>query len=233
MIELGQIRAGLVVGTESSRPLVETTIQQLNEDSSLTRQAIKLAVASLTIGSGSCAILLTNRELSRTENRVLGGVTRANTDYHRLCHSGHDEAGGDSMRPLMQTDSEKLMAEGIATGALTFETFLEEMSWDRSTINKSFCHQVGTAHRRLLFETIRLDPAHDFATVEFLGNTGSVALPLSMALGIENGWLDRNDQIVLLGIGSGINCLMLGMDWQQATVGNLSHSAQLATTRSS
>ena len=26
MIELGQIRAGIVVGTESSRPLVETTI---------------------------------------------------------------------------------------------------------------------------------------------------------------------------------------------------------------
>ena len=57
MIELGQIRAGLVVGTENSRPLVENTIQTLNTDLTLSRQAIKTAVASLTIGSASCAIL--------------------------------------------------------------------------------------------------------------------------------------------------------------------------------
>ncbi|MCA9165952.1 MAG: 3-oxoacyl-ACP synthase III, partial [Planctomycetales bacterium] len=35
MIELGQIRAGLVVGTESSRQLVEATIDMLNQNESL------------------------------------------------------------------------------------------------------------------------------------------------------------------------------------------------------
>ena len=59
MIELGQIRAGLVVGTEGSRQLVETTIEALNRDQTLTRSQLKLAVASLTIGSASAAILLT------------------------------------------------------------------------------------------------------------------------------------------------------------------------------
>ena len=53
MIELGQIRAGLVVGTEGSRQLVETTIDELNRDVSLTRDDVKPAVASLTIGSAS------------------------------------------------------------------------------------------------------------------------------------------------------------------------------------
>src|SRR5690606_17463265 len=52
MIELGQIRAGLVVGTEDARPLVENTIRELNSNQSLTREQMKLAVASLTIGSG-------------------------------------------------------------------------------------------------------------------------------------------------------------------------------------
>ncbi|MBI2481215.1 MAG: 3-oxoacyl-ACP synthase III, partial [Planctomycetia bacterium] len=61
MIELGQIRAGLVVGTESGRQLVETTIETLNRDETLSRSQLKMAVASLTIGSGSCAILLTDR----------------------------------------------------------------------------------------------------------------------------------------------------------------------------
>ena len=58
MIELGQIRAGLVVGTECGRELVENTVRRLNEDTSLTRQDIKSLVASLTIGSGSVAMLL-------------------------------------------------------------------------------------------------------------------------------------------------------------------------------
>lgn len=53
MIELGQIRCGLIVGTESGRTLVESTIDRLNRDTSLTRDDVKLALASLTIGSGS------------------------------------------------------------------------------------------------------------------------------------------------------------------------------------
>ena len=38
MIELGQIRAGVVVGTESSRGLVEATIAELNADRTLSRR---------------------------------------------------------------------------------------------------------------------------------------------------------------------------------------------------
>ena len=87
MIELGQIEAGLVVGTESSRSLVEMTIKQLNEDQTLTRKTVKGAVASLTIGSGSAAFLLTRREISQTGNRLVGGVARAATEHCHLCES--------------------------------------------------------------------------------------------------------------------------------------------------
>ncbi len=44
MIELGQIRAGLVVASEGSRELVETTIAMLNTDQSLTRESVKPAM---------------------------------------------------------------------------------------------------------------------------------------------------------------------------------------------
>ncbi len=214
MIELGQIRAGLVVGTESSRALVETTIQRLNSDTSLTRKDIKLAVASLTIGSGSAAILLTDRELSRTGNRLLGGVVRTATDHCELCQSGRDESGGDDMNPLMWTDSERLMHEGVAAAKEAFNDFLAELNWDASDVNKTFCHQVGRAHQKLLFESLGLDLSLDYPTISQLGNTGSVALPTAAAMGIENGHLQQNDRVAMLGIGSGINVLMLGVDWQ-------------------
>src|SRR2546427_6859121 len=56
-----------------------------------------------------------------------------------------------------------------------------------TTLFRSFCHQVGVAHRRVLFETLKLDPAIDYPTVEFLGNVGSASLPITMALSLEAG----------------------------------------------
>ena len=213
MIELGQIAAGLVVGTESSRGLVETTIKQLNADDSISRSKIKLAVASMTIGSGSAAILLANRQLSQTGNRLLGGVARTNTDFCHLCRSDQDQSADANMSPLMWTDSETLMNEGINTARTTFDEFLTELDWQREDIGHTFCHQVGKAHRKLTFEALKLDPKIDYSTVETLGNTGSVALPMTAALGIEAGRISKGDRVAFLGIGSGINVLMLGIDW--------------------
>lgn len=212
-IELGQIEAGLVVGTESSRALVETTIETLNRRESLTRDEMKLAIASLTIGSGSCAILLTHRRLSRSGSRLTTAVARTDTSHHALCRSGRDEAAGEGMQPLMTTDSERLLQAGVALGAATFADFLAESGWQRSQIARTFCHQVGAAHRRLMLDALGLDPARDEATYPWLGNTGSAALPLALALGARRGLLQTGDDVALLGIGSGVNCLMLGLHW--------------------
>lgn len=223
MIELGQIRAGVVAGTESSRPLVETTIAALNDDETLTREQMKLAVASLTIGSASAAVVLVDRELSRTQNRLQAAAVRTNTAHHALCHSGCDESVAGGMRPLMTTDSEKLLHAGVATALETFGLFLDE--WcatgrGAAQIDKTFCHQVGVAHRKLLLERLGIDPAADFSTVEFLGNTGSAAVPVTAAIGLERGHVSPGDQVALLGIGSGLNVVMIGVDWQSVPAEN-------------
>lgn len=218
MIELGQIEAGLVVGTESGRHLVETTISALNENESLTRSTIKSAIASLTIGSGSCAMLLTHRKISQSQNRLVAAAARAETKHHRLCHSGADEAVASGMQPLMQTDSETLMREGVAAGVATFDSLLTATGWQRSENTKTVCHQVGTAHRQMMLDSLELPTSRDFATVTWLGNTGSVALPTAAALAAKHEHLVVGDQVGLLGIGSGINCLMLGVEWNESLV---------------
>jgi 3-oxoacyl-[acyl-carrier-protein] synthase-3 len=213
MIELGQIRAGLVVGSEGGRQLVETTIETLNSDASLKREDVKQAVASLTIGSASCAVVLAHRDVSRARHRLLGGVARANTEFHHLCQSGADEAVAGGMRPLMDTDSERLMHEGIGAGAESFDRFLSALGWRSGDIDQSFCHQVGTAHRKLMLGRLGLDDKRDYSTVEWLGNTGSVALPVTMALGVEQGRVKAGYRVAMLGIGSGINVVILGVEW--------------------
>lgn len=219
MIELGQIQAGLVVGTENGRELVDSTIDALNRNESLTRRSVKSSMASLTIGAGSAAVLLTHQDVSRTGNRLVAAVGRANTEHYGLCAGGHNAAGhsaagGTGAALLMETDSEQLLEQGIATGEETFEAFLGEAGWRTEQIDKTFCHQVGSAHRRRMLESLRLSAERDHTTFETLGNTGSVALPLTLALGAEEGWLKEDDRVALLGIGSGINCLMLAVAWR-------------------
>ena len=65
-----------------------------------------------------------------------------------------------------------------------------------------------------MFETLGLDAKIDFTTLEWLGNTGSVAAPMTAAIGIENGRLERGDRVAMMGIGSGINVIILGLQWQ-------------------
>jgi len=215
MIELGQIKAALVVGTENGRQLVESTIAALNADLSLDRKQIKTAFASLTIGASSAAVVLVDRSLSRRGHRLLGGVMLARTDHCDLCRGDH-VAGATEKALLMETDSEALLREGIAAAASAFDGFLDALSWRRDTINRTFCHQVGKAHHRLLFESLKLDPSIDFATYPTLGNTGAVALPMTVARGIEQAPPRQGDRVALLGIGSGINVVMLGLDWGTA-----------------
>ena len=180
MIESGAIDAGIVVGTESSRPLLEQTIDALNADTQLTRKSVKPAFASLTIGSGSCAWLLVHRSLSRHGTSIEVAIAEARTEFHDLCRSDDDTAGA-GMQPLMDTDSERLMAEGIATGTDALEQLLAEWRCERTEIDRSVCHQVGSRHRTAMLDAMGLPSNRDSVTFPKLGNTGSVALPLTLA----------------------------------------------------
>ena len=45
------------------------------------------------------------------------------------------------------------------------------------------------------------------------GNTGSVALPATLTAAVEAGAVKPGYRVGLLGIGSGLNCLMLALEW--------------------
>ena len=225
LIEQGSIEAGLVVAGEDGGPLVEATIKRLNEDPSINRKNSKLSFASLTIGSAGAAMILTHEKISKSGHRLLGGVMRAATEHNHLCHGGQNERGD----VLMETDSEALMQEGVKLAAQTWRDTRDLLGWSNSSVQRVFTHQVGVAHRKLVFSTLELDPALDFPTVEFLGNTGSAALPVGLSLecaGLpalsENDKaaasrrtpkLKTGDNIALLGIGSGLVCANLGIQW--------------------
>ena len=113
----------------------------------------------------------------------------------------------------MQTDSEALLHAGVSLAKRNWEETKRTLGWRNADVHKAFTHQVGKAHRKLLYENLLLNHEIDFGTVEFLGNTGAVALPTTAAIGIERGHLKRGENVALLGIGSGLSSIMLGIEW--------------------
>lgn len=211
-IELGQIRAGLVVACESSREINEIMIQQMLDKPSM--ELFTTSLATLTGGSGAAAVLLTDGSFTPSRRpRLLGGVNLAEPQHHELCRWGIRSDSPENHTPYMQTDAVAVMKHGVELGKRTWDAFSKELDLTTDKIDKVICHQVGEAHQKLILQTIGISPEKDFTTFEFLGNMGTVSLPITAAIAKERDVLLPGDCVGFLGIGSGLNCLMMGIQW--------------------
>jgi 3-oxoacyl-[acyl-carrier-protein] synthase-3 len=209
LIDSGQIRCAMIVAGENGRPLVEHTIGTLL-DRPLSRNEIKPYFANLTIGSGACAALVCHRSLvAGRPHRLLGGAGRAATRFSELCQG--DTFGSGAL--AMQTDSEQLLVAGVELARETWEDFKAVTGWEAGRVDRGIGHQVGSVHRRRVYEAIGLDLAKDYSTFETLGNMGSVSLPATLSAAADAGAIRDGDREALFGIGSWLNCLMLGVEW--------------------
>ena len=114
----------------------------------------------------------------------------------------------------MRTDPVAVMKEGVALGLRTWNAFLGRLGWAKEQVDKVICHQVGSGtpprpcSSRWGSPTILI-----FQHIPYLGNMGTASLPMTAALAEERDFLKPGDRVGLLGIGSGLNCLMLGVEW--------------------
>ena len=211
-IELGQIRAGMVVSCETSREIVEIAIGKLIESRSM--ETFRTSLATLTGGSGAVAMLLTDGSFSNQKRRrLLGGVTQTAPQFHALCRWGIEAFSPSGFHQFMTTDSVAVLKHGVELGLRTWSAFMRRIGWVREQVDKVICHQVGAAHRDTVLKTLGIDLEKDFSTYAYLGNIGTVSLPLTAALAEDREFLQPGDRVAFLGIGSGLNCMMLGLEW--------------------
>ncbi len=119
----------------------------------------------------------------------------------------------DALNEFMSTDSVAVLTHGAKLGVKTWGSFLTKMGWARDQVDKVICHQVGEGHRDIILKELGIDPAKDFSTYQYLGNIGTVSVPLTAAIADQRQFLKPGDRVSFLGIGSGLNCLMLGWEW--------------------
>lgn len=204
MIELGQIQVGLVVAAESPRAGQLATLQRMLGDG-ITRDDLRDNLASFTLGAAAVAMVLTHKSLSKTGRRLVGGVSYSATQNNYLCVA---------QRTWMRTDSTALLEEGAKVVHKAWGIFLKELGWTTDMISRLFTHQVSEPVRRSVYKMLGMPKEGlDYPNLRFLGNTASVAAPLCMAMGVADGILKSGDKICLLGAGSGVNSLILGIQW--------------------
>lgn len=202
MIERGAVEYALVVDGESSRTVVERTVDRLNAKGDV--RAFAEEFATLTLGSGGAAMLLARSDLAVNGHAFRGGVSLAATEHNDLCR-GQPER--------MVTDGQKLLGAGIELAKRTFALASEELGWSPASLDEAVVHQVSRMHTERLAAELGVALAKIHAVFPELGNVGPAALPMALARCEQLGRLRPGMRVGLLGIGSGLNCTMCEIVW--------------------
>ena len=203
MLERGEIDYALIVNGESSKELNEITIKRLL-DPSVTRKQFKSEFASLTLGSGAAAMVLTRRDLEPDGHAYKGGVTRAATQFNNLCRGWNHQ---------MWTDTRSLLSEGMKLAALTYTAARTVMGWVIHDLDHIVIHQVSKAHTDTFIRKFGVDPERVYRIFPRLGNIGPASIPTVLSRIVDENRVQRGDKIALMGIGSGLNCSMAEVVW--------------------
>jgi len=203
MLERGEIDYALIVNGESSREINDNTIRRLLEPD-VTRKQFKGEFASLTLGSGAAAMVMTRRELEPEGHAYKGGVTRAATQFNNLCRGWNHQ---------MWTDTRSLLTEGMKLASLTYTAARTVLGWVIHDLDHIVIHQVSKAHTDSFISKFGVDPARVYRIFPKLGNVGPASIPTVLSRIVDEGRVQRGDKIGLMGIGSGLNCSMSEVVW--------------------
>ena len=203
MIERGQVSHAMVVVGESSRTPVENTVRLLSQ-STTTEQDLRNHFATLTLGSGGVAMILSHVDHSKTTHRFLGGVNVADTSHNHLCRGQYNQ---------MITDAGGLLNAGVDVAKRTFEQAGQHLGWAPNLLNVIVMHQVGSVHFSTILKTLGLDMNRAHVTYPEFGNMGPASIPVTLGKAIEAGQVKQGDRVALMGIGSGLNCSMMEAVW--------------------
>ena len=197
-IETGQARTVLIVDGEGSRHTQLATIDRLRQ-STATAVDVFDQFASLTLGSGAAAMVMGAPRDGA--HRFVGGLSRAATVNHDLCVGDLD---------TMRTDTAALLENGLALAHDAFRASVEA-GWDWEPCDRSVMHQVSAVHTRKLCELLGVDLDLVPLTYPGFGNMGPAAVPYTLSTVADQ--IGEGERILLMGIGSGLNCAAAELIW--------------------
>lgn len=201
LIAQGRVRYALIVDGESSRLPVETTIGLL-AGSHVTEIELRDHFATLTLGSGAAGMVL--GPIGASDHVVTGRVSVASSDHNNLCRGQRDH---------MITNAPALLQAGVELAHVAWTQAGVKLGWTAANLDHLIMHQVGSAHSRSVLNRLGLDIHRAFLTYPEFGNMGPASIPVTLSKAVESGAVRSGQQLALMGIGSGLNCSMMGVRW--------------------
>lgn len=204
MISTGEIDHGLVVAGETSRDAMEATVARLAGPEA-TRRTFHEQFATLTVGSGAVAMVLSRGDGTGTGHHFLGGLGRAATVGNAgLCVGRADE---------MRTDTAGLLAAGMELAGRTWSEAVAAFDWDAAGYDVYALHQVSKVHTKAVADQLGLAVERFPLIYPRFGNIGPVGVPTVLSKAVEDGTVVDGTRVMLMGVGSGINAAAAEVDW--------------------
>jgi len=203
MIERGDIAHALIVDGETSGPITDATIERLLGDD-VDESQFRAQFASLTLGSGAAAMVMSDARLCPDGHRYTGCITRSASQFNQLC-KGQME--------WMETDTRVLLKEGLGLARQTYAAAIETMQWHADRMDVIVIHQVSRIHTESIIELLGLERSKIHTIFQEFGNIGPAGVPITLAHAVELGKVRKGDRVALMGIGSGLNCSMAEVLW--------------------
>jgi len=203
MIERGEIDYALIVDGETANLAYEKTLERMSSPD-VTEEQFRNELATLTLGCGAAAMVLSRSELTPDAPRYKGGVTRAATEWNTLCRGNLDR---------MVTDTRMLLIEGIKLATKTFQAARQVLGWVVDELDEFVIHQVSQVHTQAFIKAFGIDPQKVLTIFGQHGNIGPASVPIVLSKLKEMGRLRKGQRVALLGIGSGLNCSMAEVVW--------------------
>ena len=198
LIEAGQMDYALIIDGEGTRELQQNTIDRLLHSES-TATELYANFASLTLGSGSVAMVLGRHSENPGSHRLTRGEFRAETVHHELCVGSLEG---------MHTDTKALMTAGTRLGVTGWND-ADHSSW--GDMHRYIIHQVSRAHTTAIVDALGIDAERVPLTFPYYGNIGPAAVPFTLAKESRN--LSADDRVLCIGVGSGLNLAFLELIW--------------------
>ena len=203
MIERGEIEYALVVDGETANLAYKMTLERMKAPD-VTEEQFRNELATLTLGCGAAAMVMSRSELTPDAPRYKGGVTKAATQWNHLCRGNLDR---------MVTDTRLLLIEGLKLAQKTFAAAKLALGWAVDELDQFVIHQVSQVHTQAFIKAFGIDPKKVLTIFGEYGNIGPASVPIVLSKLKELGRLKKGDRIALLGIGSGLNCSMAEVVW--------------------
>jgi 3-oxoacyl-[acyl-carrier-protein] synthase-3 len=113
----------------------------------------------------------------------------------------------------MVTDAPKILEAGMDLTLKIHQLAIAELNWNTAQFDEFAIHQIGKVHTKMFRKMLGIESRKLMETYPKYGNMGPASLPFVISKLETTGRLVTSKRLAIVGIGSGLNSMMMDIQW--------------------